>query len=93
MHIEIFSVKSFTGSALRAKLEEALRAKNLQVEVHENHNVDDFIKEGLSSVPAIKIGHQIFPYQEDQPFEKTIEQLIEMITEAMGKKAQKFTRH
>lgn len=79
MVIEVYSVKNVAGSALKAKLEEALRALQLPHLVRENHNIEDFIQMGLTSIPAVKIGHTILPYHEDQSFESTMEQVLEAI--------------
>jgi nucleotide-binding universal stress UspA family protein len=79
MVIEVYSVKNVSGSALKAKLEEALRVLQLPYAVRENHNIEDFIEMGLTSIPAVKVGHTILPLHDDQPFESTIEQVVEAI--------------
>jgi nucleotide-binding universal stress UspA family protein len=79
MVIEVYSVRNFTGSALKTKLEEALRVLQLPYTVRENHNIEDFIRMGLTSIPAVKVGHTILPYNEAQSFESTIEKVVEAI--------------
>jgi nucleotide-binding universal stress UspA family protein len=79
MVIEVFSVKNFSSSVLKAKLEDAMRVLQLPYVVRENHNIEDFIQLGLTSIPAVKVGRTILPYKEEQSFESTIEQVVEAI--------------
>jgi nucleotide-binding universal stress UspA family protein len=81
MNIELYSIKSFTGSALKNKLETALAEKGLPYEVKEIHNVDAFIKAGLNSVPAVKVGNRIVEYHEDAPIDETVQKTLAMILE------------
>ena len=79
MEIELYTIKSFTGSALKSKLEAALAADQLPYAVREIHNVEEFIKAGLNSIPAIRFGSRIIEYHEDQSFEDTIQKTLDMI--------------
>lgn len=81
MDIEVYSIKSFTGSALKTKLETALAEQNLPYTVKEINNVDDFIKAGLSSVPAVKIGSTIIEHHDEFSFDTTVQKAIELIME------------
>jgi nucleotide-binding universal stress UspA family protein len=79
MVIEVFSVKNFSSSVLKEKLEDAMRVLQLPYTVRENHNIEDFIQMGLTSIPAVKVGRTILSYKEEQSIESTIEQVVEAI--------------
>lgn len=79
MKIEVFSVKSFTGNALKHQLESALAAHHLPFTVTENNNVDDFIKEGISSVPSVRIGDTVIEHQENGNFNVTIQKTLDVL--------------
>ena len=79
MHITIFSVKGFTGEALREKLEARLLHHHIVYELTEVHHVDRFIQEGLHSVPAIEIDSRIFIHPHDGSLDETVEQVMEYV--------------
>ncbi len=81
MNIELYSVKGFTGSALKQKLEEQLRKNQLPFEVNEINHVDQFIKAELASVPAFKIGHKVIPHLDKYTVEDTINDVMTYILE------------
>lgn len=82
MNIELYSVKGFTGSALRQKLEEALAARNMPYTVTEINHVDQFIKAELVSVPAFKIGATVIQHPHDGVVEETVDAVMDyLITE------------
>lgn len=85
MNIEVFSIRSFTGDAIKSKLEAALAKQNLHYQVQEKHQVDDFIKAGLSSVPAVRVGKQIIHHHADTPFDETIQKALDLILHSMYK--------
>ncbi|HJW29180.1 MAG TPA: universal stress protein [Saprospiraceae bacterium] len=76
MHIEIYSIKGFTGSALRAKLEHALAARRLPYEVWEITDIKRFIQLRLPAVPAIKVEDKIFIHPEGGNLDETVEKVI-----------------
>ncbi len=77
MNIELYSVKGFTGSALKQKLERELIAKQLAYTVMEINDVDQFIKAELASVPAFKIEDKIIPHLGKDTVDQTIEKVME----------------
>ena len=79
MNIELYSIKSITSTVLKRKLEDALVAFDLPYEVNEVHNIDTFLKAGLHSIPAIRVGTKILEYREDESLEVTIQRTIDMI--------------
>lgn len=85
MQIEVYSVRSFTGHAIKSKLEAALAEQNLPYEVHEKHQVDDFIKAGLTSVPALRIGRKIIHHHDDTSLDETIQKAIDIILHNMAR--------
>lgn len=85
MNIEVYSIKSFTGSALKRKLESALAEKNLPYTVKEINDVDDFIKAGLTSVPAVKVGSKVIEHHDEFPVDTTVQMALEVIMEVREK--------
>ncbi len=79
MNIELYSVKGYTGSALKQKLEDALDILHLPYRVSEIHHVDQFIKAGLASVPAVKIGDKVFQHPHDGLPEETVQKVVEYL--------------
>ena len=79
MNIELYSVKGFTGSALKQKLEAALLAHHMPYTIVEIHQVDQFIKAGLAAVPAIKIGTKIIQHPHDGVPDETVQKVIAYI--------------
>ena len=76
MNIELYSVRGFTSSALKEKLEQALAVHHLSFTVTEVNHVDQFIKAGLASVPAFKIGDTIIQHPHDGDLEETVSLVI-----------------
>ncbi|HZV68938.1 MAG TPA: universal stress protein [Saprospiraceae bacterium] len=83
MEIELFSVKGFKGNLLKNRLETALAKQHLPYHVKENHSVDDFIKAGLISVPALKIGNKVIECPEEMPFDETVQKALALIQAGM----------
>lgn len=81
MNIELYSVKGFTASALKQKLEEALQEHQLAFEVLEFNHVDQFIKAELTSVPAFKIGKEVIPHPDKATVEDTVKKVMDYILE------------
>lgn len=79
MKIELYSIRGFTASALKTKLEEALASARLSIEVTEINHVDKFIKAGLASVPAFKIGDKIIQHPHDGDVDETVQMVINFI--------------
>ncbi len=79
MNIELYSVKGFTGSALRQKLEVALASYHMPYTIVEISHVDQFIKAGLASVPAFKIGTKIIQHPHDGNPDETVQKVIDYI--------------
>lgn len=82
LSIELYSVRSFLGSALKSRLEDALALNSLPYKVREINNVDDFIRAGLPSVPALKIGDKVIEHNSKISFEETIQKAIDVIMDA-----------
>ena len=76
MNIDLYSIRGFTASALKEKLEQALASHHLSFTITEINHVDQFIKAGLASVPAFKIGDQIIQHPHDGPVDETVSQVI-----------------
>ena len=51
----------------------------MSFEVHEIHQVDQFIKAGLVSVPAFKIGEKVILHPHDGPLEETIDKVMDFL--------------
>lgn len=79
MNIEVFSVKGFSGNLLKNMLEEALLKNKLSYPVSLINSVDRFIEAGLSSVPAVKIGHKIIQNSTDNAMEEMIREAVEFL--------------
>lgn len=77
MNIELYSVKGFTGSALRQKLQDKLADHQLPYTVTEIHEVDQFIKAGLAAVPAFRIGDHIIQHLPDQDPDDTVKRVVD----------------
>ena len=76
MNIELYSIRGFTASALKEKLEQALATNHLAFNVIEINHVDQFIKAGLASVPAFKIGNQVIQHPHDGQVDETVSEVI-----------------
>lgn len=79
MQIVIFTVHSPKGNLLRDKLQEALGVNHLPFQVKAVYNLDEFIKAGLSSIPAFKVGEKIFEHAPHDSFDETIQKVIDWI--------------
>jgi nucleotide-binding universal stress UspA family protein len=79
MHIELYSVKGFTGSALKQMLEEELGKHQLAFKVTEINHVDQFIRAELASVPAFKIGRKIIAHKDKATVEDTVKDVMDYI--------------
>jgi nucleotide-binding universal stress UspA family protein len=79
MHIEIYSIKGFTGSALRDKLEKALSESHIDYEIDEINSVDEFVRAGIHSVPAIRVEERIFLHPQNGVIEETVGQVVDFI--------------
>jgi nucleotide-binding universal stress UspA family protein len=79
MNIELYSIRGFTGSALKQKLEEALTAHQVPCTLVEIHQVDQFIKAGLASVPAFKIGNKVIQHPHDGDVDETVAKVMDFL--------------
>jgi len=79
MQIEIYSIKGFTGSALRDKLEHALLEHQIESEINEINSVAQFVRAGIHSVPAIRVGDRIFLHSPHAIIDETIGQVMDFI--------------
>jgi len=79
MNIELYSVKGFTGSALKQKLEDELSSHHMPYTIVEINHVDQFIKAGLASVPAFKIGSKVIQHPHDGNPDETVQKVMDYI--------------
>ncbi len=79
MHITVFSVKGFTGNALKDQLEVRLHHHQVEFTLEEVHLVDRFIQEGLHSVPAIKVDEKVFIHPHDGSIDETVSRVVEYV--------------
>lgn len=80
MKIEIFGIKGSQSSLLKNKLEEALTQHQLSYQVKAIYNVDEFIKAGLSSIPALKAGDKIIEHDHQKyTIDETVQKVIDYI--------------
>jgi nucleotide-binding universal stress UspA family protein len=79
MQIEIYSIKGFTGSALRDRLSHALIEQRIESEITEINSVEQFVRAGIHSVPAIRVGERIFLHSPNAKIEETIGQVMDFI--------------
>ena len=76
MNIELYSIRGFTASALKEKLEQALASHHMAYTITEINHVDQFIKAGLASVPAFKIGDKVIQHPHDGAIDETVSMVI-----------------
>ena len=79
MKIELYSIRGFTGNALKRKLEQLLAAHHLHYSIIEINLVDQFIKAGLASVPAFRIGTKVIQHPLDGDVDETVAQVMDYI--------------
>jgi len=79
LHIAFYSVRGFTGNALLHRLEDALHVHRLRYTIEQVNNVDEFIKAGLASVPAVRIGDHVITHPTDDPPDETVRKVIDYI--------------
>lgn len=79
MDIKLYCVKNFTGSALKSKLELMLADQKLPHEIVEVNNPEDFVKEGISSIPSIKVMDKVITHQETCSIEDTVNKVFEAV--------------
>lgn len=79
MQIELYCVKGFTGSALKDRLEHALIEDQIDSVINEVNSVDEFVRAGIYSVPAIRVGEKIFLHPQNGKIDETIDQVMEFI--------------
>lgn len=79
MNIELYSVKGFTGSALKQKMEDAVSLHHMPYTIVEINLVDQFIKAGLASVPAFKIGLKVIQHPHDGNPDETVQKVMDHI--------------
>lgn len=82
MNIELYSVRGFISNSLKIKLEEALKAHDLPYTVTEINHVDQFIKAGLASVPAFRIGDHVIQHPHDGDIDATIDEVMVYLSAA-----------
>lgn len=79
MNIELYSIRGFTGSTLKKKLEQVLAAHHMPFTITEINHVDQFIKAGLASVPAFRIGNQVIQHPHDGDVDETVAHVMDYI--------------
>ncbi len=79
MDIKLFCTNSFTGSALKSKLELMLVEHNLAYQINEVNNAEYFVKEGVSSVPAIKVMNKIVTHDESSNIDDTVKMVLDVL--------------
>lgn len=79
LHIAFYSVRGFTGNALLHQLEDSLHVHHLRYTIEVIHNVDEFIKAGLTSVPAVRIGDKVITHPTEDPPDETIQKIMDYI--------------
>ena len=79
MIIKLFCQKSFTGSALKSKLELAIRQRKLSCQVEEINNSEEFVKEGISTLPSLKIKETILVHPERGDIDETVRKTLDLI--------------
>ena len=55
--IEIFGVHGYMHDVLKSKLKDLLDGSGIRYNIQDYQEIDDFIAEGLESVPAIRVNH------------------------------------
>jgi nucleotide-binding universal stress UspA family protein len=78
-NIELYSVRGFAGSALKQKLEAAMAGEHMAYTITEIHHVDQFIKAGLASVPAFKIGDKVIQHPHDGDMDETVKKVMDYL--------------
>jgi len=79
MQIEIYSIRGFTGSALRDRLAHALLEHQIESEINEISRVEQFVQAGIHSVPAIRVGERIFLHSPKSRIEETVDHVVDFI--------------
>lgn len=79
MHIELYSIRGFTGNALKMKLEQMLAVHQMPYTIIEINHVDQFIKAGLASIPAFRIGNKVIQHPHDGDVDETVAQVLDYI--------------
>lgn len=78
--IEIFGVKGYQYDVLRSSLAEKLDQAGVIYEIHDVQKIDEFIAEGIESVPAIRVNHgRHFTKTEDKSAEEISESVYQYI--------------
>lgn len=77
--IALYSVRGFAGSALKQKLEVAMAAEHMAYTINEINHVDQFIKAGLASVPAFKIGDKVIQHPHNGDMDETVKKVIDYL--------------
>lgn len=75
----MYSVRGFISSALHQRMEQALDTHQLTYNINQINQVDQFIKAGLASVPAFKIGEKIFQHPHDGDIDETVREVIDYL--------------
>ncbi len=57
INIEIFGVRGYTHDVLKSRLIEELDKSGVDYRIQDVQNIEDFISEGLESVPVIRVNH------------------------------------
>jgi nucleotide-binding universal stress UspA family protein len=79
MQIDLYSIKGFTGSALRNELEHTLLGHHIESVINEINSVEQFVRAGIHSVPAIRVGEKIFLHSPLAKIEETVDQVLDFI--------------
>ena len=79
MQIDIYCIKGFTGSALKDRLEHALIEDHIESVINEVNSVDEFVRAGIYSVPAIRVGEKVFLHPQNGKIDETIDQVMDFI--------------
>lgn len=84
MKITLYTIRGFTGSALKKKLEEVLAAHHMPYTIIEINHVDLFIKAGLASVPSFRIENKVIQHPHDRDIDETVAHVMEYIMTEQG---------
>lgn len=79
MEIKLYCIKSYTASALKNKLELMLSEHNLPYQVIEINKAEDFVNEGIPSIPAIRVKNTVITHEESSKIDDTVKKVLDVL--------------
>jgi len=77
--IKIYGKPTYTLGYIKNQVEERLLRAGIKIETSENYEVRDFIKQKITSIPAVKVGDSIVQFNKHSEIRDMIEEIADLV--------------